>query len=227
MKTNFKLCLMIVAAFLVWSANQANGQSLWQRYNGHSSVGLRYMSPGFDTDEYWKASGSLVDLDITGRLSDKSIMIVNVPFAHYRESYEDYYWDISEETSQDLIGNPYCGVRVLSANPSLSYDFGLRLPLTSDDKPSAAITGVFSDIDQMEAYIHDYLPIHLGLSIDAKNSDGLFTRVKIYPYGWIYIGDNEYADATEFVLHYGAVAGFENKDIRIPVSYTHLTLPTN
>jgi hypothetical protein len=226
MKTNLKICLLVALAaiFVTWSADQANGQSPWQRRSGQSSVALRYMSPSFKSSDYWKPSATLVDLDITGRLSEKATLIMNIPFAHYRESYEDYYWGTTKSVTQDLLGNPYCGVRVLSPNPSFTYDFGLRLPLTGEDKPFAAIIGAFSDIDQIEAYIHDYLPIHLGLSIDAKNSEGLFGRIKIYPYSWIYIGDNKYADATEFLLHYGAVAGFENKDLRLQGGISGLSI---
>jgi hypothetical protein len=215
----------IAVALASCLAVSANGQSPWLNYNGRTVVNLRYASPSFDTDGYWQASGMVVNLDITGRLNEKSAMVVSVPYAHYSESHEDYYWG-TESIKQDLVGNPYFGVQVRPSIPYLSYDFGVRLPLVSDNKFAAALTGMLSDVDQFEAFIPDYMPIHFGFTINLKNEQGLFTRVKIFPYSWIYVGDSKYVDDTEFALHYGAVSGFENQNIRVQGGISGFSLLT-
>jgi hypothetical protein len=236
MRMFLKPCYVIAVALasLACFAMQARAQSPWEDYLGKSVINLRYLNTSFDAgSENWTVSGRLAFLDVTGNVSERATLVVSVPYAHFGESYEydDYYYSYSHHVNQDLLGNPYIGVRGATAIPYFSYEFGIRVPLASNEtrekKMAASVTGAYSNIDEMEAFTLDYLPILAGLSINVKNEEGLFTRFKIYPVLWTYVGSDEYdVDETELVLHYGAVSGFEDQGFRIQWGISGISLLT-
>lgn len=209
----FRSSLVAVAALAMMAfAARAGAQSTWPNLDCKSSVSLRYANPSFDTDGYWNIGGELINLNISGELSEGARLIVDVPYAHYREPSNFFG---GGGRTENLFGNPYLGARISTAISPLSYDFGLRLPVAGNEKPGAAMTGLLSDLDQMEAFISDYLPVHFGILIKMKNREGLFAGLSANPYAWFYVGDDKRVDATEFVLHYAAIGGFENQNIRL------------
>ncbi len=225
MNSSFKPFLLVATiVFMAWLADQAEAQTPWQGFSGKSSVAMNYKRLHFKSNDYWRASGTLLALEIATRGTDRRALIIKVPFAFYRESYKSYHSLVERRYSQGLPGNPYFGARILSPNPFVSFDFGLRLPITGDSEIDAAVSGMLADIDQMEAFIHNYLLINLGFSFDMKNSEGVFARLTAAPNYWIYIGKSKYVDFAELILHYGAIVGFENQDIRLQGGISGLTI---
>ena len=211
------IAVLVIIAF----AARAGAQSTWPNLDCKSSVSLRYANPSFDTDGNWNISGELINLNISGELSEGARLIVDMPYAHYREPSSFFG---GGGRTENMFGNPYLGARLSTAASNLSCEFGFRLPLAGNEKPGAAMTGLLSDLDQMEAFISDYLPVHVGISIKSKNSEGLFARISANQYAWFYVGDDKRVDATEFVLHYGAIGGFENQNIRLQGGITGLSI---
>lgn len=90
-----------------------------------------------------------------------------------------------EGDSSKSVGNPYLGLDMGSAVRGWGGEFGLRLPLASEDEP-ALLVGVLADpVDRMEVFLPNILSATAGLRYQHRTEGGLGLAVRVAPLVWV------------------------------------------
>lgn len=112
------------------------------------------------------------------------------------------------------VGNPYLGMEIGSPESSTHYELGLRLPLASEDEPSARLLAASLDwVDRQLAWLPS-----TGLSLigkvdySARNASGWFVRLRGGPSAWIRSSGD---DPVTFIAHLTPQGGWEGDELRL------------
>ncbi|NNE45210.1 MAG: hypothetical protein HKN37_00965 [Rhodothermales bacterium] len=100
----------------------------------------------------------------TGRV----FLTASLPFSHTGFDGSD---------AETALGNPYLGVTLFSKRDPVVYEFGVRLPVASDNP--GQIAGLFGDYDRFEGYQPDLLSFKTSLIYFPSRSGDwvMFTRI--------------------------------------------------
>ncbi len=153
---NIKAVISSIAMILVLTffglTEPVASQHYWLHTYGEREISLEAHKAKFDRDRDFSLLNSAWFLSGSFSLTQMTALVVEFPFARYDiDNISSYYLD------QNIIGNPYIGLRVTSPERRLSAvaiaNFGIRLPLAQDDRFNAATIGIFTSFDRFEAFI--------------------------------------------------------------------------
>lgn len=178
------------AVLLLFGAPCARAQPLWVRPYEPYQFSVEMLKPSIDTppgeelsffSSAWFVSG-------TALTSERMAITVEVPVAHYQSSVNDSETNApppeasearlfssspptprSGTRSKTVLGNPYIGMSLTSAETPILLEVGLRLPLASDSSAATRL-GTLTDVDRREAFAPNtfstqaFLNYRLGLT---------------------------------------------------------------
>ncbi len=129
-------------------------QHYWMHTYGEREISLEALKPKFDRDRNYSLLNSAWFLSGNFSLTQATALVVEFPFARYDIDGESSYYQ-----DENIVGNPYVGVRVTTqgrrASTTAVANFGVRLPLAQDDKYNAATVGMYTSFDRFEAFVPD------------------------------------------------------------------------
>ncbi len=196
-------CTLIVA--LVWTAStlqptSLSAQSFWLEPLDDRALYLEALKPSFEDRDLTFASSAWY-LSARWAVNENVRLVGELPFAH--AAFKDF-----DDTGENAIGNPYAGVEFGGANTQSFGEFGVRLPLASEDN-LATETGAFTDfVDRFEAFLPDILSLVLAGNYRYTSPGGFALRARLAPVLWLDTGDT-LADDTELWVLYSALAWYE------------------
>ncbi|MCI0693368.1 hypothetical protein L0337_15360 [candidate division KSB1 bacterium] len=138
-------------------------QSIWLDRSQEKTLALEVLRPDFknEDNEFVRSTNSGWVLFLSSRLPLSRIfyLVGDLPFASGSYEYESRRSGFQKSHSESIIGNPYLGVEIVEENVPVFGELGIRLPLTSEDNMLGAITGLYTDMDRLEAFVPNMAPI--------------------------------------------------------------------
>lgn len=112
------------------------------------------------------------------------------------------------------MGNPYLGMEVGSPADGTHFELGLRLPLASEDEPSARFLASTLDwVDRPLAWLPSTgVPLIGKVDYSAHYSSGWFVRLRGGPSAWIRSSGD---DTVTFLAHFTPQGGWETERLRV------------
>lgn len=197
------------AALVLLLAAPASAQSIWLDREHRPSVLVEIEFPTFDGADSnfptwtWFAATRLP----VGRTTS---FVGELPYAH--GSFGTGLSKVSEST----VGNPYLGLEWASHPTGPRLEFGVRVPLASEDKLIPFVVGYFTDVEREEAFVPDQVPVRLGIHYRhaPEASSRVAWDVRLVPSVWIKTKDGFLAE-SEFFLGYGGTVRYEGDEVRV------------
>jgi len=190
----------IILAALIFTGfsggEPARAQSIFLEPNTGQGIHLEAVRPSLGAVNFTNLSYSYY---LSGRVlaSEGFGLRFEVPFAAY--NVQDSSGDSGSGRSS--FGNPYAGVEVGPADRGVQGEFGLRLPIMSDEAEAADFGLLADPVERMEAHFGtEYLPLFAGLRYRHRSDDGFALMLRAVPVIWFYIGDYN-GDTEVSILH--------------------------
>jgi hypothetical protein len=206
MKSNRRVILIITSAILCSFVGPAgvNAQTTWLSPDQKPSVSLEIVKPDLYQSGYWDINfpSSAWYLSARLQMTDNIHGLIDAGFVLYDDDYTyGYGMEQIERPSQNAFMNPYLGIEILDPSRHWYVQAGLRLPLVPEDNDMGKQYGLLTDIDRMEAFAEDLLPIKLRVG-DRLSQGNLTLHGYMGPSIWFFTGSNGNED-TEAWLDYG------------------------
>jgi len=224
---SFALALGLVAAGFAPAA----AQSTWLDREHRPSVLVETLFPNFDS-----GSDGIFDSADTGfptwtwfaaaRLptGETTMFVAELPYS--RGELQEGSFSESGAT----IGNPYLGIEYAPRPSGFLLEFGARIPLASDEMLLPILVGFYTDVEREEAFVHDRVPVRLGLHYHraASANAHIAYDVRLVPSVWISTDDMFDSSAeTEAFLGYGAWVRYEGESVRVGGGLTGRWITSN
>jgi hypothetical protein len=206
MKSLFCLLFLVVSA--------AGAQTLWHGRSTVSAAGFRLDRAKF-SDQNSNASGIIFSLFGEFAAQPSTTVIVSVPFMQGSISTAFYADD------QVTIGNPYVGVQFGSPASTVYGEFGVRLPLASDEKNLANSIGVLTDFENFEAYVPHLASLSAAADIETELSPSLWLLAKVGPVADVWTSGRS---SASLYASYGATAQLRLDALALGLGYSARTL---
>jgi hypothetical protein len=212
----YHLSIVILSLIiLVIAITPAKAQSLWQDYTARKTLTLEILKPEYD-DGNQTFLTSAIFCSARAPITRNIVFVGELPFSYIN-------WDIPpgpDLGSQQTFGNPYFGFEIDLHQVPLSFELGVRAPVTADpDKENgeATINGYLTDfIDRAEAFAPNAVPISGFVNFVVESYTGFSLRLRAGPAIWIATGDR---DESETFILYSAQAWWDFGSIRIGGRY--------
>jgi hypothetical protein len=179
----------VVAAAVVWVLvgawpGELTAQSIWLEPHGERVVYLEILRPSFSDGDEVAFPTSAWYLATRIPVSDKVALVGELPFSYAKVEYEL----LDESQSGTTIGNIYAGLEFGGGESNVMGEFGIRVPLASDEGDGALASqlGLLGDfVDRAEAFTPDILSIHGAVNYRVLPVNGLGVRLRLAPILWV------------------------------------------
>lgn len=207
-----------------------SAQSLWLDRSHDKTITLEVLKPTFKRDDNGfstrSMSGWIVLMSSRWRVSENTYFVSEIPFATGEREIEFTRFNSHERETGSVIGNPYFGLESGKPNSPFFTEFGVRLPLLSEDDEGGRrigrSVGENSDFSRPEAFLPEMLTFTLMMNYRYQNAPGPFIRLRGGPSLFIYTGEDGF-DLTLPIIGYGLQGGYESERFRAGVGYTGRT----
>ena len=196
-------------------------QSQWLDYGDGNSISLEIYKPIIPQDSifddeitpaYKTFSGAVF---LTGRynVAKNFTLIAELPFA--RGETDDT--TALEDSYGTKIGNPYLGAEYKLPNSPLKFQLGFRIPLTPEDVVQASVVGSRADLDRVEAFIYDLVPINAAIYFETVSESGILFKARAAGNLWFNVNtDNTFLNGrTQFAAAYTLQTGYIHKYVNV------------
>ncbi len=171
------LTLLLVVALA--SAIGAQGQSAHQSPRNYGAASFEVLRPKFDALGSSLATAAYTAAYQVGVGSKgRTFLTGTIPLSH--TSFDD-------SDPETALGNPYVGVTLFARSDPVVYEFGIHLPLASEN--SGVTAGFFGDYDRFEAYQPDLLTVRSSLVYFPSRSGDWVMFTRLSPVLMIRTGD--------------------------------------
>jgi len=199
-------------------------QSIWLDRRHDKAIDLEVLIPDFKNDDGGTItrsnSGLVIFSSLRLPLSEKVHFVGELPFAHGRSEIKSSRFNLDESTSESAIGNPYLGLEMRGQNPAFFGEIGVRLPLASEDDDLSMSTGLFTDVDRLEAFFPKILSITGMANVHHVDKSGFAIRLRGGPSLLINTDKDEFEDASELFIGYSAQLGYESEPVSVIGGFT-------
>ena len=143
-----------VAVLLCAHAANVSAQSIWMPQPDAPFVRLEWYKANYDLanditflTSVWFLTGAI-------KVAPTIAVVAEVPFSYYNEEPSSGTFE-----AESAFGNPYVAVLVGSTGTVGVGEFGIRLPMVTDDNFSALVNGWMTDFSRWEAFLPDILTV--------------------------------------------------------------------
>jgi hypothetical protein len=206
MRKTLSYLTMLIAAMSF--ALPLSAQSIWLDRRHDQTVGLEVLIPDFKTEDGGGVSGWALFLSLRAPLSDQLRFAGELPFVHANLESGSFFF---RSGSQNSFGNPYLGLEIGRQGSPVFGEIGVRAPLASEDNFGAALVGVITDFDRLEAFLPNVVSISGMLNFHQIGETGFALRLR----GGPSLDINTEGEDTELLIGYSAQAGYETEAVSI------------
>lgn len=212
--------LLLICAVVLLSPLKTEAQSQWLDYGTGNSLSLEIYKPFIPRDSVFdEVTPSYkpfsVAMFLTGRynLNENITLVADIPFA--RGEIDDTTALPDDNGSE--IGNPYLGAEYKLKDSPLRFELGFRIPLTPKDRIYAALTGIRSDLDRIEAFIYNLVPVTMAINFETLSETSILFKARLAGNLW-FIEDPERTlvdEKTQFGVGYTVQTGYIHKHVNV------------
>ncbi len=173
----------LVGALVAIGSSPVAAQSLWMARESDHTIMLEMLRPNLEgvDAELFSAAFSL-----SGRaaVSPHLAVVGELPYARHksRRLGTDFNgYEIVSEVSSSTIGNLYLGMEARVPSTLVFAEFGARLPLASEDEADAVLTGIFSDVTRLDAFLPKVLSIEAAFNLREVTPSKIAYRLRLSP----------------------------------------------
>jgi hypothetical protein len=215
MKKTWSYLAMALAAIILAALTPATlpAQSIWLDRSHDQSLGFEILIPNFKTDDDEAVSGLAMFLSLRTPLSERIRLTSELPFVHGKIESNSFFFRINE--SQSTFGNPYLGLEIGQKDSPVFGELGVRVPLASEDNFGATLVGFTADVDRLEAFLPNTLPIMGMLNYHRKEKSGFSLRLRGGPSLLVYTKADAGDDGSDLFIGYSAQAGYESERVSV------------
>ena len=206
----YSVLVLIITLCTLLITSPLSAQSIWLDQDKNNSIAIEILKPKFDSYTEYTFVSSTIFLSGRHAVNENIILIVELPFAHCGYRYYDWWW-WDTEISETIFGNPYLGVEVSGHESPVFGEFGLRLPLTPEDKFFSTTFGVFSDYNRFEAFIPNIVSLTAKGNYRYIYNKVVSYRLRLGPTLWI--NTNRYGNDTELLLDYSGQIEYKDEPV--------------
>ncbi len=196
-----KGCLLRIAAVAVlvvlFSASAAVAQVGWLNPHFEQHLGFEFNKPFFNDSFNDESAWSLF---MSGEFSVKRSVNIILELPLFHSSYD---WNVPFEppgfsTSKTFVGNPLIGVRLSENGTGNILEFGLRLPLVTDNAEIHSQYAILSHYLRGEAFAQNTVTLQAQVGYRYVSNIGLILIVAGGPLALLSTDDYEYTDDEFF-----------------------------
>lgn len=191
---------VVVGLGLGIAAVPAAGQSLLLDSRHDNTISLEILKPNFEAGPTISGQVGFFTqayyLTLRYTASKGIVFVADLPFANADDAFS---------RSPNTVGNPYIGIETQSESSAWSGEFGVRLPVASENNAIAVRTGVYSDIARWQAFSRDVMTVKVLANGRWRSESGIVTRVRFGPSFWIP------TRGVFFFMDYGTHLGYEGE----------------
>lgn len=162
-----------VIVLLVAAARPVAAQSLLLTQDDFNYVGFEILKPEFDGDSNTSFLTLAAFATLRYKVQPNLAVVAEIPYARY----DPKQYGSSEST----VGDLYLGLEERAARDGASFEFGVRIPMASEDKGAAETVGIFSDVNRWEAFLPKVFSVVIGANYRYLDADGLGVRLRLAP----------------------------------------------
>ncbi len=155
-------------------------------------------------DYYDYASGWNANLMLKLRMSDGISLLAELPIAH--GNVDDKYFMKGNETG---IGNIFIGLQTTTKTEGLTFELGIRLPTSDEDKGIAYLPSIISDFEKYSAFSPSVWSASILSTYQFGIYNGFYGSAVLGP--TILIPRKDESGDTELIGNYILGAGYKNE----------------
>ncbi len=159
-------------------------------------------------DYYDYASGWNVNLMLKLRISDRISLLGELPIAH--GNVDDKYFMEGNETG---IGNIFVGLQATTKTEGLSFELGIRLPTSDDEKGIAYAPSIISDFEKYSAFSPSVWSASVLATYEFGIHNGIYGSAVLGP--TLLIPRKDVSGDTELIGNYIAGVGYKNEQFDV------------
>lgn len=209
--------MLRMAIFLVISTSTILSQFVWPRADDRSSVTLRVLSASYNGISGVTGYSTSFSCRIKG--GEKAFLVADIPYMVSKETPT-----LGPTTSKCAVGNAYVGFEWTRDDPSISGEFGVRLPTMAEKDFRATDATRLGDIDRLEAYFPRFWTLQGAFNYHPVGEEGFGALMRLGASLWV---PTKAAYTTQIFIDYGLGLGFDGGIARIGVGFSGRFLTTS
>jgi hypothetical protein len=170
----------LTAAAIAAASPPAAAQSLWMTRDTDRTVMFEMLRPNIEGVDADFLSAAFF---LSGRavISSSAAVVGEIPYANHKghQTFVGFPGEI--ETSANTLGNPYVGIEAHPGSSPIFVELGGRIPLTSDEEFEAVITGAYSDLVRLDAFLPKVVSIVSAINIGETTPSKIAYRLRVSP----------------------------------------------
>jgi hypothetical protein len=193
-------------------ATPAAGQPFWIPRDGKNAVMLELYHPSVEgIDQSTLSSVSFLSARLG--LSPTLNVVGELPYSHFKATFEDFFTGTTIEESASTIGNPYLGIECLLSGSPVFFELGLRAPATDENKDNAWGLGILADATRWESFIPNAVSAQAAFNLREVTPSHMEYRLRFSPVVLIPTGSSN--GDVELFGNYAWAIGYHGRVVRI------------
>ena len=202
-----------VASALVLTGGAASlaAQNPWRASGNSGSVTLEVLRPSLKNSyvDQSLASGALF---LSGRVpvTSKTFFVAELPMAY--GSFTSSGFGPTVTSSSAMVGNPYVGIEGGRDGAAFFGEFGVRVPIASENPHEAILVGMLADLERQEVFVPKIAAVSALANLRATTPEGFLLRVRVGPVAWI---PTQGSGTVELLGAYALQVGYEARSLSL------------
>jgi len=165
---------LMIAFIIAGTAVSLQAQTGWLYPLSERGISLEIFKGDFSRDYDFTFATS--NMFLTGHfpVSDALSIIFELPYSHVDRKNSDF-------DSQNLLGNPYIGIKSSPLSSGTIFSAGMRVPMAPDNRLGASETGIIVSFNRFEAFIPDLFTIGASIGGRSISPDNIIFESMIGP----------------------------------------------
>lgn len=187
-------------------------QPIWVGASEMDGLILEWQKPFLDNSEGAGFFLSTLFLGYRQRTSESMLIHIEMPMSNFD----------GDDGGEFLLGNPYIGLGFGSEDAIITGDVGVRVPIADEDKVYARQWANYGDIDRMEAFEPNAVPVSGLLRFRTMfPATKLGVRAHFGPSAVVFTEDRG-DDIMNVYLKYGLIGMYEEEGVLVQLGFSGL-----
>lgn len=209
------ISLLIFLSLTMVSSGSIEAQSLWLQHSHRPSFSVEVLKPKYGLPAETNLLHMNFYISAYIPIASRFSLSFELPYTNF--SFEDF------DNNTGSMGNIYAGIEYDNPQSILAANFGVRIPIASENHDRPLLYGVFTDPDRIEAFTTKRLNFYGSGIFKGRIDPHVSIRTGIGPMLSVATGSDSDRD-TEFYLRYYSQLWFEPNRFSMAMGLTGLFL---